>query len=313
MMTVFTHILGDLTGQQFLDQYWQRKPLMVPKAFPGYASPLSADELAGLALEPDVESRIVFGSDPSGPWRLQQGPFLEADFKAMPETGWTLMVQAVDLWVPDVEAMISHFSFLPRWRLDDVMVSYAPAGGSAGPHFDQYDVFLVQVEGSKRWKIGRREDEPPSLLDNSDLRILKDFRQVDERVLEPGDMLYLPPGVGHWGIAETEGMTFSVGFRSPTMTDLLADLAIELVAKNNEVYYRDPKLNVEMASEHIHPAFIAQAKALLEELLSEEGLIEDWFARFMTAPKYPDLEAQTQESRLARINNRLYRNGDLVD
>ena len=312
-MTLYTNMFGGLSAQQFLELYWQRRPLMVQGAFAGYASPLSADELAGLSLEPEVESRMVLGSDPAGPWRLRQGPFSEADFRAMPDTAWTLLVQAVDLWVPDVKALLSNFSFLPKWRLDDVMVSYAPAGGSAGPHFDQYDVFLIQVEGRKRWRIGRTEDESPPLLDNSDLRIMKNFQQVDEWLLEPGDMLYLPPRGGHWGVAETEGMTFSIGFRAPTLTDLLADLAIELSAEDNEVYYRDPELNVDMASEQIDPAFIKQAKTLLENLLTQDGLIEDWFARFMTAPKYPDMEEQTRESRLARINNRLYRNGDIVD
>ena len=312
-MTVFKNILGDLSAQQFLQSHWQRKPLMVPGAFAGYSSPISADELAGLSLEPDVESRVVLGTDPSGPWQVQHGPFQEADFRQLPESAWTLIVQAVDLWVPQVKELLSHFSFLPPWRFDDVMVSYAPLGGSAGPHFDEYDVFLIQVECSKRWQLGQIEDDNPPLLDNSDLRIVKNFQQTQEWLLAPGDMLYLPPRLSHWGIAETEGMTFSVGFRSPSLAELLADLAIELSAGNNDIYYRDPQLSVDMASERIHPAFVQQIQALLGQLLSDDNLMEDWFARFMTAPKYPGLEKLTKELRKARIDDRLYHNGDIVN
>jgi len=182
-----------------------------------------------------------------------------------------------------------------------------------GPHVDEYDVFLIQVEGSKRWQLGQIEDDNPPLLDNSDLRIVKNFQQTQEWLLVPGDMLYLPPRLSHWGIAETEGMTFSVGFRSPSLAELLADLAIELSAGNNDIYYRDPQLSVDMADERIHPAFIQQVQALLGQLLSDDSLMEDWFARVMTTPKYPGLEKLTKELRKARIDGRLYHNGDIVN
>ena len=306
-------MLGDITATEFLAKHWQREPLLVRGALPDYSSPVSADELAGLALEADVESRIIVENGPTGPWEVQHGPFKEQDFQQLPDAAWTLLVQAIDLWVPETKSILQHFEFLPPWRLDDIMASYAAKAGSVGPHFDQYDVFLLQVEGQRRWQIGRECDAQTPLLTGTDLAIVEDFEPTREWLLNPGDMLYLPPRLSHWGIAETECMTFSVGFRSPTLADMLGDLAIELSAQGNDRHYTDPALTPDMANTEIHPAFIEQARKLLHEVLSDESLLEDWFARFMTAPKYPDLEEQTHEQRNASIAGRSYRNGDLIE
>ena len=202
-------MLGDLSADAFLQRYWQQKPLLIRHALANYRSPISGDELAGLALESEVESRLV--ESQGGDWTLKHGPFTEEDFLGLPEEDWTLLVQGVDLWVPEVQALLSQFAFLPPWRLDDVMVSFACPGGSVGPHFDQYDVFLLQVEGQRRWQIGAACSSETPMRDDSPLRILKEFEAEEEWVLEPGDMLYLPPGVAHWGVAETECLTFSIG------------------------------------------------------------------------------------------------------
>ena len=304
-------MLGDLSADAFLRRYWQQEPLLIRKALANYQSPISADELAGLALESEVESRLVEcqGRD----WTLKHGPFTEEDFLSLPEKDWTLLVQGVDLWVPEVQALLSQFAFLPPWRLDDVMVSFACPGGSVGPHFDQYDVFVLQVEGQRRWQIGGRCSSETPMRDDSPLRILKEFEADEEWLLEPGDMLYLPPGVAHWGVAETECLTYSIGFRSPSIADMLGDLSVELMTQGYDAHYRDPALTPNMASLNIDQAFIDQAKRQLWQAINDDDLISDWFARFMTATKYPELEEVTEEERHASVRGRRYFNGDSVD
>jgi len=304
-------VLGNTTPLEFLRDYWQQKLLLIRNALAGYVSPLTADELAGLALEKEVESRLI--ESYAGQWSLRHGPLEEADFLNLPEQEWTLLVQGVDLWVPQVQELLQRFDFLPPWRLDDVMVSFACPGGSVGPHFDQYDVFLLQVEGQRRWQIGPTCNSQTPLREDVPLRQIKDFAPEHEWLLDAGDMLYLPPGVSHWGIAETECLTFSIGFRSPSIVDMLGDLSVELLSQGHDAHYRDPALTPDMASQDIHPAFIVQAKQQLWQALNDDDLIADWFARFMTAAKYPELEALTEEQRHAKVRGRRYFNGDAVD
>lgn len=306
-------VLGNLTPDQFLSEHWQRKPLLVRAALKDYVSPLSADELAGLALEEEVESRLVSNGDATAPWPVRFGPFSEQDFARLPKTDWTLLVQAVDLWCPEVAELYAHFDFLPRWRTDDIMASYAAPGGSVGPHFDQYDVFLIQIAGHRRWQIGTVCDDKTPLVEGTELQIIDKFEAVDEWVLGPGDMLYLPPGVAHWGVAQDACMTFSLGFRSPLLSDMLSDLAVELSAQGLDQHYRDPVLTAAMGSDEIDPVFVAHAKQQLLALLDNEPLIADWLARFMTAPKYPDLVDTSGEQRQASTMGRQYRNGEPTD
>ena len=300
---------GEVGVDEFLQEYWQQKPLLIRQALPGYISPISPDELAGLALEEEVESRLVEGG--SNNWSLRHGPFTEQDFLDLPEQDWTLLVQAVDLWVPEVRQLLERFDFLPPWRLDDVMVSFACPGGSVGPHFDQYDVFLLQVEGTRRWQIGGHCDRNTPLQADCPMRVLESFSSQQEWLLEPGDMLYLPPGIAHWGVAESECLTYSIGFRSPSIADLLGDLAVELMAQGYEAHYRDPAMSQALTGREIDPTFVAQAKQQLWQAIDNDDLIGDWFARFMTAPKYPELAEMTQEERRANWRNRRYCNGDV--
>ena len=213
-------ILGGISAREFLRDYWQKKPLLIRQAIPGFQSPISPDELAGLSLEEDVESRLVIEHGES-PWELRRGPFTEHTYQQLPERDWTLLVQAVDQLVPDVAELIEHFRFLPNWRIDDVMISYAAPGGGVGPHFDNYDVFLLQAHGQRRWRIGQMCDSESPMLAHGDLRILADFQGTEEWVLEPGDMLYLPPRLAHFGTAEDACMTYSVGFRAPSAAEVL--------------------------------------------------------------------------------------------
>jgi len=279
-----------ITTEIFLRDYWQQKPLLIRQGLPGFASPLDPDELAGLALEEDVESRLVLEQGFEGPWELHHGPFAEADFARLPaHSPWTLLVQAVDLWVPDVHALIDDFPFLPRWRIDDIMVSYANDRGGVGPHFDDYDVFLIQGMGQRRWDIGPLCDESTPLQDGTALKILRDFRADASWVLNPGDILYVPPRFAHQGVAVGECMTYSLGFRAPTAGEMLDDLATEILSHGGGSHYRDPPLTPDMARERIDPAFVKQARALLASVLDDEQLLAEWFAGFMTRPKYPNI------------------------
>ncbi len=302
-------VLGAVSADDFLREHWQRRPLLLRGALASYTSPVTPDELAGLALEVDVESRLVIQHGIAD-WELRHGPFQESDFQALPEQDWTLLVQAVDLWVPQVKELLERFDFLPRWRFDDVMVSYASPGGSVGPHFDHYDVFLLQVEGRRRWEISDNPVSGDALLPHSDLRLLRDFVPTEQWMLEPGDMLYLPPGIAHWGVAVTPSLTYSIGFRAPTVGDMLSDLAVEVIAQDSSLHYTDPPLRSSMASQEIAPEFVEQARRLLLQALDDEQLLADWFARFMTAPKYEELVGETGEARRARVNGVSYENGE---
>lgn len=284
-------LLGGLTAREFLRDYWQRKPLLIRQAMPGFESPISPDELAGLSLEEDVESRIVLEHG-ERPWELRRGPFADDTYQSLPERDWTLLVQAVDQFVPDVAELLEQFRFLPSWRIDDVMISYAAPGGGVGPHFDNYDVFLLQGHGRRRWKIGQMCDAESGLLPHADLRILADFEQVDEWVLEPGDMLYLPPRLAHFGIAEDECMTYSVGFRAPSAAEVLTHFT-DFLAQflPDEERYSDAGTAPVSDPHQIQQDALDRLKALLAEHMSDERLLLTWFGQFMTEPRYPELVA----------------------
>lgn len=286
---MLTH-LGDLTTEQFLRDYWQQKPLLVRNALPDFETPLTPDELAGLALEEDVESRIVVENGADGPWQLMKGPFDETVFARLPKTHWTLLVQAVDQWVPETGELLEQFRFLPNWRLDDLMVSYAPKGGSVGPHFDYYDVFLIQGYGRRRWQVGPKADDDSPRVAATELRILQDFDVEHEWVLEPGDMLYLPPQYSHNGVALEDCLTYSVGFRAPSVAEIIDDLATDAISHHRDHQrYTDPGEPLRHSGE-ISPAAINRLKATVETVLLNESLLRNWLGRYMTARKYPELE-----------------------
>ena len=209
-------LLGGLTAKQFLSQFWQRKPLLVRSAIVDFKGPVQAPELFALASRNDVESRIVRRE--RGRWKMSEGPFSRADLARMPRSGWTILVQGVNLEVPAADELMRRFGFLPRARLDDVMVSYASPGGGVGPHFDSYDVFLLQGEGRRRWRIARRYD--PAIEPDIPIRVLRRFKPEREWVLGPGDMLYMPPGWAHDGVALDPCFTYSIGFRAPSRGEI---------------------------------------------------------------------------------------------
>ncbi|WP_095184441.1 cupin domain-containing protein [Pseudomonas sp. Irchel 3H9] len=284
-------LLGGITAREFLRDYWQKKPLLIRQAIPDFESPIDADELAGLALEEEVESRLVIEHG-ERPWELRRGPFAEDAFGSLPEREWTLLVQAVDQFVPEVAELLEQFRFLPSWRIDDVMISFAAPGGSVGPHFDNYDVFLLQAQGKRNWKIGQMCNSESPLLQHADLRILAEFEETAEWVLEPGDMLYLPPRLAHFGIAEDDCMTYSVGFRAPSAAEVLTHFTDFLAQYlTDEERYTDADAQPVSDPHQIQRDALDRLKSLLAEHMSDERMLLTWFGQFMTEPRYPELVA----------------------
>lgn len=271
-----------LDTDDFLTNYWQRKPLLIRQGVPDFVPPLGPDDLAGLALEATVESRII--ETRKDQWLTQHGPFLENDFNR--KAPWTLLVQAVDHYIPEVSALRLLVDFLPQWRVDDVMVSYAVDGGSVGPHYDNYDVFLLQGSGQRRWRLGQSCDASSELLEHDDLRILKEFAQESEYLLQCGDILYVPPGVAHWGIAEGECTTFSIGFRAPRVNDIVSRWADTLLAElDPELFYRDPGLAPVTRPGEIQQQDLKRAQAIVHEIVTQK-LADHWFGELVTEPRY---------------------------
>ena len=227
---------GKISEQEFLTDYWQKKPLLIKHALPNFISPISPDELAGLSLEEDFESRLITGSTTSRQWSLTQGPFSEATFETLPEKEWTLLVQGVDRQLDEIHDLIQHFDFIPRWRFDDVMISYAATGGSVGPHFDYYDVFLLQGSGRRRWELSSQFCTLGNYLKDVPLRIMDQFTPEQTLEVEPGDVLYIPPKIAHHGVSMSDDCTtLSFGYRSYSTQELFAH-SQDIKAG----YYQDP-------------------------------------------------------------------------
>lgn len=289
------HILGDLTLEEFLEDYWQKKPVLIRNAWPGFKPLLSAEELAGLSLEEMIESRIVQEHGET-PWQVRSGPFTEADYQALPESHWTLLVQAVDQWIPEAADLLEHFRFIPSWRIDDLMISYATDQGSVGPHYDQYDVFLLQAEGQREWRTGQMCDELETLVQGPKIRLLDQFHEEERWVLNPGDMLYLPPRLAHWGIAQGECMTYSIGFRAPSLAELTLATGNDLLASLGEdARYQDHELSAHAATGLITPEAITQLREQLLEAISDERRLYRVLGSLMTEAKYPELMPETLE------------------
>lgn len=291
-----TSLFGSLTPEEFLQEYWQKKPLLVRGALPGFTSPISPDELAGLALDEGISSRLILEAGGDYPWQLRFGPFEEDDFASLPETHWTLLVQEVDRHVPAVAGLLDHFRFIPNWRLDDVMISYAPAHGGVGAHIDNYDVFLIQGYGRRRWQINHEPVEHETLVPDLDVAMLADFEPDAEWVLEPGDMLYLPPRIAHYGVAVDDCMTYSVGFRAPGQAELLeAFLTHALADVDPNARYGDPELRPPAAPGEISAGERTRIRALLRALIVDDAAIDRWFGAWITEPKRGMYELPAEE------------------
>jgi 50S ribosomal protein L16 3-hydroxylase len=297
--------LGGLTATEFLRDYWQKKPLLVRNAFPELAYRLSPEDLMELAQEDGVEARLVLENGKT-PWELRKGPFTAKTFGQLPKTHWTLLVQAVDHYLPELADYLDHFTFIPDWRIDDIMVSYAVAGGSVGPHYDQYDVFLIQGIGQRRWQLGQHCDENTPRVDGTPLRIIAEMKPDFDEVLNPGDLLYVPPGLAHHGVAQNECSTYSVGFRAPALAHLLervVDAALEKSGSGR--LFADAGRAPATAAGALTEADLDALQAQLLALLDDRDTLRHAVAPFLSEAKYDDYEPQGDEAGPADIRDAL--------
>jgi len=278
-------LLGGLTPRVFLKRHWQKRPLLVRGALPDLAAALTRRHLFALSCREDVESRLVLERGGRHSWQLIAGPQDPKRLRRLGPTHWTLLVQEANRHVPALADLLDRFDFLPRWRVDDVMASYAPRFGSVGPHVDSYDVFLLQAGGRRRWRIARRFD--PAIREGLDLGVLRRFSAEQDWVLEPGDLLYLPPGIAHQGVALEDGFTLSVGFRAPSQAELVLGMAEETArAPQAARLYEDPDLTPTRNPGAITPSAIRRLRGLLAHglaLPSEDALAER-LGRLLTRP-----------------------------
>ena len=282
-------LLGGLAPKTFMQRHWQKKPLVIRQAIPGFVPPLDRADLLDLAAQEEVQSRLVVQATDGGkqPWKFKHGPFGRKALPPFKQPGWTLLVQGVDLLDERVHALMNQFRFVPDARLDDVMVSFATDGGGVGPHFDSYDVFLLQAHGQRRWRIGRQKDL--SLQPNMPLKILAHFEPEMEFVLDPGDMLYLPPRYAHDGIAVGECMTYSIGFRAPSRGELAGELLQRLAEDAadavGEALYADPKQVATAQCGEIPAALVEFARKALEDALRDPLALQRVLGEYLTEPK----------------------------
>lgn len=263
--------LKNFDTQQFVDEYWQKKPLLIRQAIPDFESLLTPEELAGLACEPGVHSRLVIEKDAEVPWQLSYGPFNEETFTSLPQTHYSLLVSECEKWIPEYRELLRQFEFIPKWRIDDLMISYAPDQGSVGPHVDEYDVFLIQAAGVRRWKIESSPRFNPQVIEDLDLAILQHFTPDQSWDLQPGDLLYLPPHIAHHGVAVGDGcLTCSVGFRAPTVSDVFDSFIMEASDQGLASFrYQDKSLPTQRDASEITRQEIHQFRDMLYRLLDQ--------------------------------------------
>ncbi len=324
-------LLGGLSPRIFLRDYWQKRPLLIRGAIPGFSGLLSREELFDLARDEDVESRFI--SHDSTGWQLERGPLPGSLLRRPKSKPWTVLVQGLNLQLTRADALMRRFSFIPYARLDDLMVSYATDGGGVGPHFDSYDVFLLQGTGRRRWQISAQKDL--SLVDGAPLRILRNFTPEQEWVLEPGDMLYLPPHYAHDGIAEGECTTYSIGFRAPSAQELGTGFLDHL--RDNiclEGMYADPDLALQTDPAQLPAAMIDRVAGMLEAIRWTRSDVEQFVGSYLSEPKPhiffdpPDAPLSSRQfarkvarqgvrldtrSQLLRSGRHFWMNGEAVD
>ena len=282
-------VLGGMTAEQFLAEYWQKKPLLVRNALPEIANILEPNDVMELALEEHVTARLIKQKDKDpNQWSVKSSPLIKGDFQKMPKL-WTLLVQAVDHYSFDLAELWKKFPFIPQWRRDDIMVSYAPKGGSVGKHFDFYDVFLVQGYGHRRWQLGQMCDANTEFVAGQPLKLLPEMQVNFDEVLAPGDLLYVPPGLSHYGVAEDDCLTFSFGFRMPNMADMMDRISDKFAA---DTFLKNPLMDIQRQTQApigaISKSELDYLKTLLLERLQSSTELDDAIMSLMSEPKYPD-------------------------
>lgn len=284
--------INELSEQAFLNQYWQKKPLLIKGGFSDFKDPLDANELAGLAMEDSIESRIITNHNQQ--WQSHQGPF--EDFEILTDEHATLLVQAVDHWYPEAAQLLEPFRFIPNWRIDDLMISYSTPGGGVGPHLDQYDVFIIQGEGKRHWRVGLPDASLKQFAQNKSLLQVEAFTAVIDCVLEPGDILYIPPGCPHEGYAIENALNYSVGFRAPNQQDLLSSFADHIIdTESGQKRYTDHTLTLRDSKGELTQSEVDKVKTLMQALIENDSLFKNWLGNTLSQPKH-DMDLAPEET-----------------
>ncbi len=277
---MYSLTINELSKAQFLAQYWQKQPLLIKGGFKNFVDPIDAEELAGLAMEEGIESRIVTNSDG---WQCANGPF--EDFSTLGEEHSTLLVQAVDHWHPDAAELVEPFRFIPNWRIDDLMVSYSTPGGGVGPHIDQYDVFIIQGSGKRHWRVGQVDKSVQQFSANKGLLQVGPFTAVIDVELEPGDILYIPPNAPHEGYAIEPSLNYSIGFRAPNQTDLLSAFADHLIDHDlGQARYGDEQLTERPSRGELTSDEIARLRKLMIAAIDDDSTFLRFISESLSEP-----------------------------
>lgn len=289
-------VLGGITAEQFLTEYWQKKPLLVRNAMPEIIGLLEPDDVKELALDEDISARLIRQKNKNpNEWHVKSSPLTKGDFQKLPNL-WTILVQAVDHYSFDIAELWKKFPFIPQWRRDDIMVSYAPKGGSVGKHFDFYDVFLVQGHGHRRWQLGQMCDESTTFVPDQPLKLLTEIDVQFDEVLAPGDLLYVPPGLSHYGVAEDDCLTFSFGFRMPNLAEM-SDRLSEQFAKNSAL--KQPLADITRQKTNnigeINGTEFSYLKTQLLDYLTQAPEFDAAIMAYMSESKYPNSIPEPEE------------------
>ncbi|MCJ8321244.1 MAG: cupin domain-containing protein [Colwellia sp.] len=280
---------GELTPEKFLKEYWQKKPLIIKGAFSNFQDPISADELAGLAMEPEIQSRIIAkttNADHKTSWQVTHGPFEQ--FDQFGESGWTLLVQAVNNFSANSQLLLDNFKFVPSWRVDDVMVSFSTPNGGVGAHLDQYDVFIIQGEGKRHWQVGAPDPSLKQLLPHEDLKQVSDFTPIVDEITEPGDLLYIPPNHPHNGIAIDNSLNYSVGFQAPNNQELFSGFADKLLDDDIATQrFNDVNRKITHSPELLSAEDIGQLKLFMQSAFDNQELFNQFIGRYLTQSHHP--------------------------
>ena len=282
-MTPFTPLsLPHFDTQEFLQEYWQKRPALLRKVIPGFQNFAPVETIFSIAKSETADSRLVLEKDGDYPWQVLHGPFESDDLETLPRNHWSLLVQNLELHIAEAADFLSLFNFLPNWRIDDLMVSYATDKGSVGPHLDNYDVFLFQAEGTRSWSINYRDYDETNFIKDLDLKIIDKFVANECWELEPGDMLYLPPGIAHHGVAQEKSITLSVGFRAPGRNEILAGLLDSLIENSTDVRFFDPQRKLQKHPGEIETDDLDSIHRILNSAFSNRSLLLDCLGKSCT-------------------------------
>ena len=288
MAQIQSNMLGDISPEEFLSDYWQKKPLLIRSGFSGDPALITPEELAGYSLDDDIESRLIQHNSQQQRWQLSHGPLEETAFEELGEENWTLLVQSLDYFHPPLQTLTKACNFLPRWRLDDIMVSFATANGGVGPHLDKYDVFLVQGQGQRRWRVGFKDQKVSTLNPHPQIAQVAPFEATMDVIVNPGDVLYIPPNTPHWGVSVDNSITYSIGFRAPNIGSILDSVLSSASLEFDSLWQDNGKLKKYHAFGALHSEMPDWALDELQHLLNRRELLIA-AGKTVTELKYPEV------------------------